>query len=298
MADRILIVVNKSWELEPLLGVFASIEARPGRFPDQDVPPQVAIPMSDGTTKTIKARLAYKTGTFTAEVWCIRDLMDPKKSSASSEEKARVLPFVTAAGSAPSRVVAFGTANTADPHSYNGCVVIGSSVFVHNPYAAAPNPNSRWTHPDIGKLKDGSQQPMNTVMFGALERDRAAIEARFLPTPINPAASSTLILSAGYVALSSVNVTNPANYTWVDPEALRAVAAAEPRQAVGSVETTHGVIRLVVPSQQFLFVSGIANRLGYFNQEVAPRPYAQNFAAGHNAAVALAWLMPTLMGMP
>ena len=48
-------------------------------------------------------------------------------------------------------------------------------------------------------------------------------------------------------------------------------------------------------SDQFLFVSAIANRLGYFNMEAAPRNYAQDFAVAHNAAVALAWLLPSLL---
>ena len=102
-------------------------------------------------------------------------------------------------------------------------------------------------------------------------------------------------MSPAYVSLSNVNVTNYSDYAWADPEALRALGCAEPKQSVGSVETTHGVIRLVVPSQQFLFFSGIANRLGYFNSETALRSYAQNFVASHNAAVVLAWAMPALM---
>ena len=48
----------------------------------------------------------------------------------------------------------------------------------------------------------------------------------------------------------------------------------------------------MVPLDQFLFVSGIANRMGYFNMEAAPRSYAQSFVASHNAAVALAWMTP------
>lgn len=116
-----------------------------------------------------------------------------------------------------------------------------------------------------------------------------------LPTPLNPAKPPILIPSASYVALSNVNVTNFNDYVWADPEAMDACKAAAPKQSVGSVETTHGVVRLVVPSQQFIFVSGIANRLGYINMEVAPRSYAQNFAASHNAAIALAWSIPALM---
>lgn len=182
MTTRILNFPNKAWEAAPLVGAFPNDQARPPRFPDFETPPQVAIPLSDGSTKTVAARLALKTANATAEVWCIQDLMDPTKSASSSEEKARVLPYVPANGAPPSLVIAFGTA-----------------------------------------------------------------------------------------------------------------ATAEPKQTVGSVETTHELIRLVVPSPQFLFVSPIANRLGYFNTELAPRSYAQNFAVSHNAGVALAWMMPILM---
>jgi hypothetical protein len=294
--NRILIFPNKAWETAPLVAVFQNDQARPPKFPDLVTPPQVTIPLSKGGTKTVAARLALKTANAAAEVWCIQDLMDPAKSPSSSEEKARVLPYVTANGPPPSLVVAFGTATIADVHSYNGCVAIGSSAFVHDPHAATPNPESRWTHSDIGKLLDSSNQPINAALFGQLARElRALIEIRFLRPPLNPADPPTLILSPAYVALSNVNVTNQNEYVWADPEALRAFAAAEPQQTVGSMETTHGLIRLVVPSPQFLFVSPIANRLGYFNMELAPRSYAQNFAVSHNAGVALAWMMPILM---
>ena len=296
MPYRILIFVNKAWEADPLVGVFRNDQVRPSKFPAPDALPQVDIPLSDGSMKTVQARLALKSPNATAEVWCIKDLMDPKKKSSSSEEKARVLPHVTANGDPPILVVAFGTATFPDARSYNGCVVIGSNVFVHNPYGDAPNRESKWTHPDIGKLLDRSQQPINAALFSALDREmRPLIETPFLPPPINPAGPPSLIVSAAYVALSNVNVTDPNDYVWADPEALRAFAANAPRQAIGSVETTHGVIRLMVPSPQFLFVSGVANRVGYFNMEVAPRTYAQNFVASHNAAVALAWMMPALM---
>ena len=298
MPSRVLIFVNKAWEADPLVGVFTNDQTRPPfKFPTLIALPQVDIPLSDGSMKTVKARLALKSANATAEVWCIKDLMDPKKKSSSSEEKARVLPHVTANSDPPSRVVAFGTATFADARSYNGCVVIGSNVFVHNPYSSdAPNPDSKWTHPDIGKLLDCSQQPINAALFPALDREmRPLIETAFLPSPINPADPPSLIVSSAYVALSNVNVTDPNNYAWADPDALRTFSAKALRQAIGSVETTHGVIRLTVPSPEFLFVSGVANRMGYFNMEVAPRTYAQNFVASHNAAVALAWMMPGLM---
>src|SRR3982074_2119849 len=157
MSNRILIFANKSWETDPLVGVFKNEQARPPAFPEPDTLPQVAIPLSDGSKKIVQARLSLKSANARAEVWCIKDLMDRRRSSSSSEEKARVLPYVAAIGDAPSLVVAFGTATFADAQSYNGCVVAGANIFVHDPYSATSNPDSRWTHPDIGKLLDLSQ---------------------------------------------------------------------------------------------------------------------------------------------
>ncbi|HTB03533.1 MAG TPA: hypothetical protein VK804_23940 [Bradyrhizobium sp.] len=296
MPDRILIFANKSWEADPLVGVFRNAQARPANFPPEQAPPQVSIPLNDGSARNVSARLSLASASATVDVWCIKDMMDPARSSSSSEEKARVLPLVAASGPRPKLVIAFGTAAYPDSHSYNGCPTIGANCFVYNPYAATPNPASQWTHPDIGKLLDSSTQPVNAEVFTPLDQQfRSQIEQRFLPAPLNGAAPPTLNLSAGYAALSDVNVTDFNNYYWTDPEALKACAQAAPRQAVASVETTHGVIRLMVPSDQFLFVSGIANRMGYFNMEAAPRSYAQSFVASHNAAVALAWMTPLIM---
>jgi hypothetical protein len=297
VSNRILIFANKTWEAEPLVGVLTNEQARPAAFPDLDTPPQVEIPLSSGSSmRTVQARLALKSANARLEVWCIKDLMDPQQSGSSSQEKARVLNEFSKIGDPPSLVIAFGTAAFPDPQGYSGCVVIGSNFFVYNPYSAKPNPASNWTAPGIGKLQDSSQQPINAALFSLLDQQlRPLAESRFLSTPLNPAKPPSLLLSATYVAVSDVNVTDWHNYAWADAEALSALAAAEPKQSVGSVETTHGVVRLVVPSKQYLFVSGIANRVGYFNMEVAPRPYAQDFAASHNAGVCVAWIVPTLM---
>jgi hypothetical protein len=104
-----------------------------------------------------------------------------------------------------------------------------------------------------------------------------------------------LVVSPDFVAVSSVNVTTPALYAWADRQALEAAEKAGIREAIGSVETTHGVIRLVLRPEQFFFVSGIANGLGAFGAETGPRDYAQNFVASHNAAIALAWMLPRLL---
>jgi hypothetical protein len=93
MASRIVVIANKSWEVDPLVAVLRSDQARPMPFPNLATAPVTRVPMSDGSKKTISARIAFASGAATCEVWCVKDLMDPRKSSSSSEEKARVLPI-------------------------------------------------------------------------------------------------------------------------------------------------------------------------------------------------------------
>lgn len=291
-----MVVVNKSWEAEPLVAVLRSTNGRPTDFPREVAAPSVRIPWSDGSSHDILARAAYRSGEALVEVWCIKDLMDPAKSASSSEEKARVLPMIAAAGPPPDLVVAVGTASLPDARSFNGSVAAGSSCFLFDPYSADPNPESRWSDAGIGCLIDEADRAKTNGLLAWLDREaRPSVETRFLSPPLAPATPPILIVSTTSVAVSDVNVTNPDNYVWADPAALAAFSAAAPKRTVGSVETTHGVIRLCIPSPKFLFVSGIANRLGYFNSELSPRSYAQNFAASHNAGVAVAWLLPRIM---
>lgn len=296
MMTRVVVVVNKSWEAEPLIGVLRSTNGRPTPFPEEIAAPSVSVAWSDGTSHQIAARAAFRTKTTSTEVWCLKDLMDPTKSSSSSEEKARVLPALTAAGEAPNLVIAVGTASSPDLRSFNGCVAVGSSCFTFNPYSQSPNPDSNWTDARFGKLIDEEDRTATNSTLTWLDREaRPSIETKFVQTPLEPATPPLLIASTTAVALSDVNVTNPDDYVWADAKAVLAFKEAAPDRTVGSMETTHSVIRLCVPSPRFLFVSGITNRLGYFNVEVSPRPYAQNFAASHNAGVTVAWLLSKIM---
>lgn len=112
--------------------------------------------------------------------------------------------------------------------------------------------------------------------------------------PSYAAATPVFIPAANYVSLSDLNITNYNDYVWADLAALKDCLAKNPTYPVGSVETTHGLIR-TMSDAPFLFLSGIVNRLGYLNQEQAPRSIAQNFTAAHNAGVALAWLLPLIV---
>ncbi|RBB37539.1 hypothetical protein DPV79_21320 [Burkholderia reimsis] len=242
-----------------------------------------------GSAKPVYARLAYTN----VEVWCVTDLTLGKYGS---REKANALKIVADSRSAPKLVVAFGTAAYPDPHIYDGCVVVGSNVFNFDPKVDGLDPADQWIDRSIGSLQDNSKQSINDNIFQQLRgRLRLPIESRFLSPPISGVRAPFLLASASYVAVSDVNVAHVDDYAWADRDAIQALTRDHPRSTPGSVETTHGIIHASVKSDQFLFVSAIANRLGYFNMEVAPRNYAQDFAVAHNAAVALAWLLPQIL---
>ena len=98
-----------------------------------------------------------------------------------------------------------------------------------------------------------------------------------------------------FISLGTVNVTNYEDYAWTDGDTLAAFRQkVGSRKQVGSMETTHGLIRLASESP-FLYVSGITDTVGRFDLEVTPRVYAQNFVAAHNAGLAVAWMLPQVV---
>jgi hypothetical protein len=96
-----------------------------------------------------------------------------------------------------------------------------------------------------------------------------------------------------YVALADINVTNYKDYAWADSKVVDAYRALNSANPIGSLETTHAVIRACTAAP-FMFVSGITDRVGYFDQEVAPAPYGQNFVAAHNAGLAISYIIPRI----
>ena len=93
--------------------------------------------------------------------------------------------------------------------------------------------------------------------------------------------------------MKRVLVTDYREYDRTDQATLDAFAASNLMRNAKSLETTHGLIRAQT-NAPFLFVSGITDRVGSFNDEVDPRSYAQNTVAAHNAGVAIAWMLPTI----
>lgn len=308
MAKRIMVIANKHWEADPLvnalisdrvvpLELLGSVEVvnHPFFLGNRDAPnkrrarPRVEIELApfEAEDRTVKGRL---------EVWCIQDLMNPNVSSSSTLEKAKVLPLAFAyTKRRPDFVIAFGTAAGPPGIPMNGSVVIGSSAFIHDPFADSENPGF-WKPPRADELI--VCEPLPRKVFDVIgDSVRCRAERRFLRPPLQPSEPGIIVAGDSHIGLSNVNITSYDDYAWADPELLeRFLAVDNGRSRVGSVETTHGVIREEAGDDTpFLFTSGIANAVGRFDYEVAPRVYAQDFVAAHNAGATVAWFIPELL---
>jgi hypothetical protein len=307
---RVLIMANKWWEADPLCGVLIHDRARPAaltnfrylRYPaPRPVKPKPTDPRPPDPKP--EPRLVFDcAGAASVELWCLEELMNPAENSSSTLEKARVLAGAISYGgaAAPDLFIAFGTAGSREGVQVNGSVVIGRRVFIHDPRAHVHDRTGMWTPPQPDQLIDSAYPAQLLARLD--EQARYSAEARLLKCPVSPADPPLTFVGNGFASLGVVNITNYDEYVWADGEAIAtfqaAMAAAfktaSPVAQVGSVETTHGVIRSASESP-FLFVSGITDTEGLFDFQVTPRVYAQNFVAAHNAGVALAWLLPGIV---
>lgn len=143
---RLAIVANKSWEADPLVAVLASAKARE--------PAKTLAYVPESGTAGLRGYVGD--GSTFAEVWCVEDLIPLGANASSSQVKAQVLPPVLSRLNIE-LVIAFGTAATFGEDSFNGCVVIGTNVFVHD--AKPPASNSKWHDPRFEQVVASTLKP-------------------------------------------------------------------------------------------------------------------------------------------
>jgi len=287
----IYVVANKNWEVEPLIAAMVSSEIRPLRL------------LFLSTLNSQHAGIAYISNqpraiiefkdingcvSLQVYVWCIQDLMssDPAVSTSSSQEKYRVLPSIFKLPDIkPDFVIAMGTAGFLN-QILDGSVVIGSEFFIHNGHP--DNPKSHLESNLFGQLLNSN---VNPSLFSIFSNDfRNQVEPKFIPVPNNTPAKSVCISAPVYVALSSVNVTDYNEYNWVDNEAIQEYNSTKAKHPIGSVETTHGVIKLCT-NLPIIFVSAITDCEGRFNIDVTP---TQNYVPAFNAGIVLGQFLVNL----
>lgn len=275
----VFFVVNKNWEVEPVLNALTQKEFRPKPLP---YPSQLSSPRRDNSQSAAPRAIYYlptgdvATATLKAVLWCVQDLMSQDYSS--SEEKHRVLPDLYRADAVPALVVAVGTAaSTPADRSIAGSVVLGGQFFLHDSGTADPHTTSHLALPgDLDKVLDGGATKELVALLAAAFQ-QAATAARLLPVVNLPSADPDLptpalpqvLATRDGISLGTLNVTNYATYPAADLATTTAFKAV-PAPGV-SVETTHGLIRLSAPAGvPVLFVSGIANRVLHYDTEATP----------------------------
>ena len=276
---RALIVANKWWEADPLVATLSSAKT---------CPPSMLFIHDDEVTGL---RGYFEGARGRIEVWCVEELMCATVSGSSSEEKARVLPSLLEDEDI-ALVLAFGTAATADRDSCNGIVRSGTNVFLHD--AKLGGSSSAWPIPRPDVVVKSSLSP---DAFGKIASPAVGQAVTLLGlTPPNNPARPELSANHDFVALADVNVTDYHKYKAADKSVVDAFEASGAAEPIGSLETTHGVIReCASDTLPFMFVSGITDRVGFFDEEVGTAPYQQNFVAAHNAGVAVAAMIPAIM---
>lgn len=307
---RCVVVVNKSWECDPVCWVLTNryladtcgivvpwpvLQTYPSCGP---VPPQFG---------PVRPRMVWSSRETTVELWCLSDLLSVFPATpdfqSSSERKMQVLGDIFAYGTDPVElVVAVGTASSGPDvptldgkgqENVNGSVVVGGSVFLHDGHPADnPNPASQWRWRSFDEVLRSTAP---SSLFAHLTGSVAVLDA-FLCPPTNAATNGPRVYaSRDHVAIGDINVTDYAEYAAKDREAGEAYKARGGSCGV-SLETTHGLIYATARDAfhdrepPFLFVSGIVDRYTMFRTDVV-MPYAQNVAGAHNAGVVVAQLI-------
>ncbi len=276
---RALVVVNRRWECDALEDActYTRLHAFPARYQRAD------------TVRGLRGHFDSANGSV--EVWCIEDMLPAGADVRSSADKARVLPALVG-GNSMALVVAVGTAASIAAEPQNGSVIIGTNTFAHDPHVA--DTTSHWSPPHPDALVTSALDAATFRNVIGSEADLTSINQFFLPAPLAPALRPRVFADRSFVALADINVTRNEDYSLADPTVVRAYRRSGARAPVGSLETTHAVIRACT-SAPFFFISGITNRVGAFEAEVMPRFDAQNFAASYNAGVTVAALAERML---
>lgn len=295
---RVVIIVNKNWETEPILGTLLNYKIRPKELPN---PTRLNYPwtFSPGTGEPRAIWDNFQNVTF--ELWCVQDIMNSQWHPSSSQGKNIELPrIINYRSEKPDLVIACGTSGFgSETENNNGSVVIGTNIFIHNFHPNGENPKSVWDDP--AKFEKLIVSKIDNSFFALLDYFTVkAMEERLLKPYLNPSDHIQIIASRDFLGLSTVNITDYKDYKTSDQIGMKAIADAGINLKIGSVETTHGVIRLQTDAP-FVFMSGITDRAGHFDDDVNGFDFkgnvkteSQNFSSSFNIGVCLAWLIPKL----
>jgi|GEM_PF-1083347 len=318
---RVIVVVNKYWECDPVCWVLTSKyindqcginlnvaqSLKNNNYPSYGpVKPPLAI-------YTVP-RMFFETDSRVIEIWCISDLLSNSSNDlqSSSEEKMKLLPVIFNYRNCGRKleielVIAVGTASSGPSEAINqsfktdninGSVVVGSNVFMHNGWDSSSKSNFQcdcW-----GEIMNSGSSDVIKILQ---QSDLSSYEQLLLCPPTNPSpVNQHFYVDENYIALGDVNVTDYTKYTEKDRDTGEEFFAGYPGNIDGvSLETTHCLIYLTArdynnnQNPPFMFVSGVVDRFTMFSTDVSPKVYAQNVTGAHNAGAAVALIIWKLL---
>lgn len=297
MAKRVLIIANKWWECNPLMNVLLSADARPKEiwgWPIQLNHPHRRPSNRDFDNSELWPipRATFLSDDRIIEVWCISDLLEqyPDKPhfQSSSRLKNEHLPLLFS-GRTIHLVVGFGTVASTWAGSDNGNVIVGTKAFMHSAVSESKNAPIVSIANQMDVVLDSTLSSGEFDLITSVSMDE--ITPKFISSPSNPAESPRVFAEYNSVAVATLNVSDYSKYSRVDAATIAAYEAAATEEGKVVVDTTIALIR-AQSEAPFLFIGGIANRVGQFDEEVLSHPYSQNFVASHNAAIVAAWMVP------
>lgn len=302
MGKRIVVIVNKTWEAAPILGVFSApyaagsqASSRPLNWTGTQPYPAPVMWPDPASPGRFPWRYTLSFGDTRVECWCLADFKD----TSDSIVKSTFIPqIVQAQAEKPDLVIAVGTAASV-VCGLQGSVVVGCRAFMHDARPNDPPPASRpatWPSAKIDKIMESEfSHALRAMMRGVFPAWMTSAQQRMLKAR-NGASEIQILIDPVLIAVGDVNVGSDYTlYAVKDPESLAACLKADPHARMGSIETTSALIRAVTDPAPFLFISGIVNDMGQLTRDVNPTEYAQNFSGAHNAGVILAALLPAIV---
>jgi hypothetical protein len=291
---KIVIIVNKKWEAAPILGVFKApysgsrASARPFEWTSGEAYPSPQMWPDPSSPYNFEYRYLLTTSSCRIECWCLADFED----TSDSGKKSVYIPKIVAGGQ-PDLVVAIGTAASLVQHS-QGSVIVGCRAFMHDPKINPAPTQPEWPGALLDKMMPSAFEPTFSRALSVLPTAwHIEVRKRILRAVAQPS-EVKLRIDAALTTVADVNVADYTKYKITDPQTVDACKTADPQVRIGSIDTTLALIRAKTDPAPFLFVSGIANELGFMNRDVTDTEYPENFVASHNAGVVVAWLLPIL----
>jgi hypothetical protein len=285
--QKAVIFVNKYWECDAVMSALLNEDVRDVNLP---LPRELNYPRDRKAGLPPKPRATYVLRESSIEVWCVSDFLERSDATlqSSTEEKAKVLaPFFQEV--TMDCLVAVGTAGfPSSTTNLNGGVLLGTNVFLHDGHPIQdPNKLSQWRGGTLDKIVPSRLTREDFAEITGF--DHNGLSTKLVKAPNNPSTPFP-VANHSFVSLGTVNVTDYREYSLKDVATSEAFSGLGSQLSAASLETTHGLLRTLGPSE-FIFVSGITDKLGSFNLDVTS---GQNFAASFNAGVVVSALIPRI----